>query len=363
MPVISPDPVDLSQFLEDPNHRDSCKLVMKQLRSHSFVVVRDPRVNASHNDDYIDMMRRYFAQEDSVLLKDERPQDNYQVGIMRPDVEFPDLSFLEMLRLMPQDDWPTLPQRDSSGEITRDKKWRFFIYFTRKRSQDSIGKVAVIPEGFPEWQEKSAAWGNAMLASINTVAEMVAISYGLPPSTFTEFLDGADHLLSPNANDLRVEPAEGAIFNGMHTDLNFATAHGKSNIGKMVHVWTHHNGRYRKCSIMIPDGCILIQVGEQWEWLTGGHLRAGYHEVVYNSSAAKECQRIKDLYPDDPTRLIRISSTVFGTCENSKILKPLPPITALLDQSEKSLAQLKYPPIQVLRQVLNKLEKIGMKRD
>jgi len=32
--------------------------------------------------------------------------------------------------------------------------------------------------------------------------------------------------------------------------------------------------------VRVPDGCLLVQGGKQLEILTGGHIEAGYHEVV-----------------------------------------------------------------------------------
>ena len=32
--------------------------------------------------------------------------------------------------------------------------------------------------------------------------------------------------------------------------------------------------------VKVPDGCLLVQAGEQLEYLTGGHVVAGYHEVI-----------------------------------------------------------------------------------
>ena len=29
----------------------------------------------------------------------------------------------------------------------------------------------------------------------------------------------------------------------------------------------------------IPEGCLLLQAGKQMEWLTGGAVKAGYHEA------------------------------------------------------------------------------------
>lgn len=30
----------------------------------------------------------------------------------------------------------------------------------------------------------------------------------------------------------------------------------------------------------MPDGCLLVQAGKQLEVLTGGHVIAGFHEVL-----------------------------------------------------------------------------------
>ena len=37
----------------------------------------------------------------------------------------------------------------------------------------------------------------------------------------------------------------------------------------------------------IPNGCLLVQAGKQIEYLTGGHVLAGFHEVVVNDSTIK----------------------------------------------------------------------------
>ena len=32
--------------------------------------------------------------------------------------------------------------------------------------------------------------------------------------------------------------------------------------------------------VRIPEGCLLLQAGKEMEWLTGGHVKAGMHEVL-----------------------------------------------------------------------------------
>lgn len=39
------------------------------------------------------------------------------------------------------------------------------------------------------------------------------------------------------------------------------------------------NGGTLKLLLALPQGCLLIQAGAQMEWLTGGAVKAGHHEV------------------------------------------------------------------------------------
>jgi len=34
-------------------------------------------------------------------------------------------------------------------------------------------------------------------------------------------------------------------------------------------------------AVRVPDGCLFLQAGRQLEWLTGGHVVAGMHEVLW----------------------------------------------------------------------------------
>lgn len=62
---------------------------------------------------------------------------------------------------------------------------------------------------------------------------------------------------------------------GYHYDLNFLTIHGKSRFPGLF-VWLR-NGK--RVAVRIPAGCLFIQAGKQLEWLTGGYVKAGMHEV------------------------------------------------------------------------------------
>lgn len=40
------------------------------------------------------------------------------------------------------------------------------------------------------------------------------------------------------------------------------------------------SGCHTRMRVKVPPGCLLVQAGKQLEHLTGGHVRAGFHEVV-----------------------------------------------------------------------------------
>ena len=60
-----------------------------------------------------------------------------------------------------------------------------------------------------------------------------------------------------------------------HYDLNLLTIHGKSRYPGLF-VWLRDG---RRVAVRIPDGCLLLQAGKQLEWLTGGAVLSGTHEV------------------------------------------------------------------------------------
>jgi len=45
--------------------------------------------------------------------------------------------------------------------------------------------------------------------------------------------------------------------------------------------------------VKMPPGCLLLQAGKQFEWLTGGHVMAGFHEVVIAKETLEAMQRQK----------------------------------------------------------------------
>jgi isopenicillin N synthase-like dioxygenase len=66
-------------------------------------------------------------------------------------------------------------------------------------------------------------------------------------------------------SDLARYGEKGTILAGFHYDLNFLTIHGKSRFPGLL-IWTR-NGE--KMAVSVPDGCLLVQAGKQFELLTG----------------------------------------------------------------------------------------------
>jgi len=98
-------------------------------------------------------------------------------------------------------------------------------------------------------------------------------------------------------------------------DFNFLTIHGKSRFPGLF-VWLK-NGT--KIPVAVPDGCLLLQAGKQLEYLTGGYIKAGFHEVIYSEKTKLAVEKAKA----EGRILWRISSTLFSHIRKDVVLEPL----------------------------------------
>lgn len=148
---------------------------------------------------------------------------------------------------------------------------------------------------------------------------MAAAGLGLPLETFREAGRYGPHILAPTASDLKKYGTEGTILAGFHTDLNFLTIHGRSRYPGL-HIWARNTGQ--RIAVTIPPGnYLLVQAGKQLEHLTGGLVKAGYHEVVVNGKTVETIRKREELFPERP--LIRISSTFFWHLSSDFDLTPI----------------------------------------
>jgi len=99
----------------------------------------------------------------------------------------------------------------------------------------------------------------------------------------------------------------------------------------------------------MPEGCLLAQAGMQFEYLTGGRVTAGFHEVIVSSKTIEAIEKAKQ----EKRPLWRISSTVFLHIASDNVLHPLIPT----EQPAK------FPPIKAGLQVQRELQAIDLKKE
>jgi isopenicillin N synthase-like dioxygenase len=338
--------IDLNAFFgknENPEKfMEECKKAADAFHRYGLVCVRDPRVSEADNDRFLNQMERYFEQSDGKT--DARPQYSYQVGVTSELIEKP----RDHGKLIASFEETNKPW--SSSKPSYDPKWRFFwrIGPVPEKTDFPVQNMEpVIPPGFPQWKETMDMWGNKMLNAVFLLAEMSAVGFGMPKSTFTDMMHCGPHLLAPTGSDFRKYNAEGTVLAGFHYDLNFFTIHGKSRFPGLF-VWTREGV---KTPVAVPDGCLLVQAGKQVEYLTGGYVMAGFHEVVITSKTKSviEARKAKG------ESLWRVSSTLFSHIQSDQVLQPLAPF----DTAE---AKEKYHAVKAGNMVQKELEAISLAR-
>jgi len=336
-------PVDLSAFLNDKNSEQAlsdCKKVAQTLRATSCLVLRDPRVAESENSNFIDMMEKYYEQPLEKKMKDVHPELHYQLGATPEFVEVP-RDHSEKINNLKH-------PHDAQSPKGADPKWRYFWRIGERPQKTQFVELnaePVIPEDFPQWSEVMNRWGNLMMQSIKTIAEMVAIGLELPSDTFTNVLENGPHLLAPTGSDLSRYNELKRIFAGYHYDLNFLTIHGKSRYPGLF-IWLRDGTR---SAVKVPDGCLLIQAGKQMEWITGGEIQAGFHEVIVSEQTIAAVEKCKE----EGKSLWRVSSTLFSNIASDHLLQPL-------EKYRNAATLQRYPPILTGHQVEAELKMIKL---
>ena len=268
---------------------------------------------------------------------------------------------------------------DANAAVTperADVKWRYFwpLHSRAARARgDPPYLEQVVPRGMPAWRGTLDAWGGSLVDTVETIALLLAVGYGLREDAFTELLEAGHHLLAPTGAlrmyrscschasaahqvsctlpvgtcrlscaasplpqllqlrssprvlkiksqcagcDLRAHARPGAVFAGYHYDFNFLTCHGKSRYPGL-RAWLRDGSRL---PVRVPDGCLLLQAGRQLAWLTGGDIEEGMHEVVCSEQTLAAVERART---DETRSLWRVSSTVFAHVGPDVVLRPI----------------------------------------
>jgi isopenicillin N synthase-like dioxygenase len=338
--------IDLGDFLNRQNGsarwESDCKKISELLHEYGILIIKDPRVAEVENENFINLLERYYEQPESVRSSDVRKEVFYQVGVTPSGIEKARDHCARIAQLEPNEKPLTICPPE------RDPKSRFFWRMgerPEKTEFPGLNAAPVIPSAFPEWEKVMNRWGDLMLQSVHTVVEMAAVGFGFPVDQFTKMMKFGPHLLAPTASDLATDGAQGTVFANYHYDLNFITIHGRSRFPGLF-VWTRHG---KKIQVKVPPNCLLLQAGKQFEWLTGGEVLAGFHEVVVVQDTLAAVERAKK----EGRSLWRISSTLFGHIASDQTLQPL-------GKFSNADTLKKYPPTKAGVQVQQELELIKL---
>mmetsp|Transcript_414 Transcript_414/g.686 ORF Transcript_414/g.686 Transcript_414/m.686 type:complete len:359 (-) Transcript_414:282-1358(-) len=337
------DVVDLSSFLKDPkSSAEDCKKIASMLHRTGIVIVRDPRVDASENDKFIDNMEKYYELEEKEKMKDVHPEYFYQIGATPEGIEKA-RNHCARAKTMGDEDAPV-----TECPPGKDPKWRYFWRIGPRPEQTEFKQLNVsnvIPKKIEGFETRMETWGNLIMSTVRTVSEMAAEGFGLERNSFTSLMENGPHLLAPTGSDLKKHGQKNKAFAAYHYDLNFLTIHGRSRFPGLF-VWTREN---KRLPVKMPKGCLLLQAGKQFEWLTGGHVLAGFHEVVVSDRTLAAIEKAEK----EGRSTWRVSSTLFAHIASDNTLEPLGKFSKAEDAS-------KYPATKAGKQVSEELKAIKL---
>lgn len=356
--------IDLDLFCGNPSSAESraeCAKAAEALINFGALIVHDTRVTEEHNEAFLSLLEDYFAQPEEELKKDERAKFGYQVGVTLENTEKPKCAVDEPCLKIIERLAPSERPLDISGHHP-DPKCRFFWKMQTKppypTNFPSLNMPNVVPAAFIDtWETTLETWGKKMKDSVEGVARMAAIGLGLDQEAFTDAGKYGPHLLAPTSSNLEKYGKKDTILAGFHSDLNFLTIHGRSRYPGL-HIWARNSGK--RIAVKVPAGqYLLIQAGKQLEHLTGGLVKAGFHEVVVNEGTLEAMDRTRTQYPTRPP--IRISSTFFWHLSSDYDLVPISQLAeAAAAKSALDKDKTTYEPMKVGTQVQMELKHIAL---
>jgi isopenicillin N synthase-like dioxygenase len=351
----------LSQPRESADAVQECTKAADALITYGALLLHDSRVSEEENNTFLDLLEDYFNQSVDDLKRDQRPELSYQVGVTLENTEKPKCAVDEpCLRIIER-----LAPSERPLDITAhapDPKCRFFWKMSEKPPYETqypgLNAPNVVPQAESlntRWKPVMETWGKSMKDAVEKLAEMTAIGLGISPESFRDAGRYGPHILAPTASDLVKYGKKDTILAGFHTDLNFLTIHGRSRYPGL-HIWARNTGKRIPVKFPSTGRYLLIQAGKQLEHLSGGLIRAGYHEVVVNEATVAVIEKRQAQFPDRP--VIRISSTFFWHLSSDYDLAPIPTLVAR--SREEGEDQTVYEPMKVGQQVQNELRHIAL---
>ncbi|MBP9763107.1 hypothetical protein KBD34_05880 [Patescibacteria group bacterium] len=310
IPVIDPTAMSREEF---------CAAVARSLETTGLVILRSQHADPVVREEMQLGTARFFASP--TRIKRLTMTRNFQGGWTPPYSETPvdQRGYVIKLDADQRPYWEDL-EDDAKERVMFGVGWRPAA--TRFPGLMPPTRIMV---GHEAWCRTMRLWGKNMLSDTDLILGALAEHYGLPAKVFST--KGGAHYVAPTGtkmNKFRV----GKVVVRLHSDMGLLTGHEKSiaffsksgkkaSCGGLI-VWTK-NGR--KIRVVMPEGCRLFQAGMQLEYVTGGKIVAGMHQVVI----PPEAQALIDEAVLNGEDVWRITATLFPHYLGDKritVLKP-----------------------------------------
>ncbi len=272
--------VDLADLLSRENRERAVSAVRQGFSAYGLVYLQNHGIDPEALERFYSVYQAFSAREESAKRALAGADIWYQRGFTPANTEQavaasgqPD--FKECYFATPTECAPSDQRR--YPEILADNIW---------------------PEDLPEFRDAYLALGRALHQAGARLLEACALALGLAEDTFTTRLPGAAHVTRA-LRYLPLRPEQvgtGVLWGEEHTDFNLLTllpggrfidpsgrpcAKPDSNSGLFLRTraTAHAPGGVRVAGTPKP-GCIVAQVGQQLEILSGGTFLATPHEVT-----------------------------------------------------------------------------------
>ncbi|OGH60774.1 MAG: hypothetical protein A2848_03365 [Candidatus Magasanikbacteria bacterium RIFCSPHIGHO2_01_FULL_50_8] len=289
-------------------------MLVQDLLDFGAVCVRTRTFGEEHNQRGLRAAQRYFCRPYEQRMRDVPPPElAFQVGLT-PRGQEKTRQRYEHFDHLPREHRPTEPRRNGAMS-----ERLMFPVGSRPAQLDSrflpLNSIHANPAGVTPFADDLRACGESLIEVGLEVVRLLEIGLMLPEGRLQQLSHAGPHLLAPNATHLDEGVDIGDVANEVHYDLNMITLFGKSN-APGLYVWIDQ--KYR-CSLSIPDGCVLVQAGKQLTWMTGGYINYGLHEVVATQ------QMFDVLTHKTPVGMprVRTSLPLFFHVNSMQLLEPL----------------------------------------
>lgn len=283
------------------SYNTKSKKILEALHEYGVLCIKVPKDSTAANNEFLDLMEKYSTLPVAVKQTHVRRNLHYQVGLTPEFIE------------KPRDRCDTVYALGAVKPKGFDPKSRWFHRLTPVELDTEYTDITganVIPEQFPEWENTFNNIGDHFTSVLDALNTVVSIELGMTPGMLNDKCHNGNHMIAPTMSDLNTYNTPGCILAGFHSDISLFSIHGKSRFPGL-NIWTRDGQKIR---VKVPEDCFVVQAGSQLEYITGGYIHAGFHEVVVES----------DTLAIQRDSMTRVSSTFFAHINSDKYLEVLP---------------------------------------